>query len=35
MEDQARAISNLPMPKANPKGRSASALQMALHSRRL
>ncbi len=28
MEDQARAISNLPMPKANPNGRSATALQM-------
>jgi hypothetical protein len=28
MEDQARAISNLPMPKANPKSRSATALQM-------
>ena len=35
MEDQARAISNLPMPKANPNGRSATALQMRLHSRRL
>lgn len=28
MEDQARAIGNLPMPKANPNGRSAAALQM-------
>ena len=28
MEDQARAIGNLPMPKANPNGRSGTALQM-------
>ncbi len=28
MEDQARAIGNLPMPKANPNDRSATALQM-------
>ncbi len=28
MEDQARAIGNLPMPKANPNDRSAAALQM-------